>query len=71
MAEHQKAQELDPIKDHIGGELYFRRKWEAGRDLTVDQGGETGNQTQEIGTGQWNIESAWECPRRRLPSGSM
>ncbi len=45
MAEHQKAQELDPIKDHIGGELYFRRKWDLGRDLIVDQGGANGANT--------------------------
>jgi TolB-like protein/DNA-binding winged helix-turn-helix (wHTH) protein len=47
MAEHQKAQELDPIKDHIGGELYFRRKWDLGRDLTVDQGGANGANTSD------------------------
>jgi Tfp pilus assembly protein PilF len=48
MAEHQKAQELDPIKDHIGGELYFRRKWDLGRDLTVDQGGANGVKTADF-----------------------
>ena len=48
MAEHQKAQELDPIKDHIGGELYFRRKWDLGRDLTVDQGGANGVKTGDF-----------------------
>src|SRR5205085_4693734 len=42
MEEHQKAQELDPSKDHIGGELYFRRKWDLGRDLIIDQGGANG-----------------------------
>ena len=47
MAEHQKAQELDPIKDHIGGELYFRRKWDLGRDLTVEQGGANGANTRD------------------------
>ncbi len=47
MAEHQKAQELDPIKDHIGGELYFRRKWDLGRDLIVDQGGANGANTSD------------------------
>jgi TolB-like protein/tetratricopeptide (TPR) repeat protein len=48
MAEHQKAQELDPIKDHIGGELYFRRKWDLGRDLIVDQGGANGANTSDF-----------------------
>jgi TolB-like protein/DNA-binding winged helix-turn-helix (wHTH) protein/Tfp pilus assembly protein PilF len=47
MAEHQKAQELDPLKDHIGGELYFRRKWDLGRDLIVDQGGPNGVNTRD------------------------
>ena len=47
MAEHQKAQELDPIKDHIGGELYFRRKWDLGRDLTVNEGGANGVNTSD------------------------
>jgi TolB-like protein/DNA-binding winged helix-turn-helix (wHTH) protein/tetratricopeptide (TPR) repeat protein len=47
MAEHQKAQELDPIKDHIGGELYFRRKWDLGRDLIVEQGGANGGNTSD------------------------
>ena len=47
MAEHQKAQELDPIKDHIGGELYFRRKWDLGRDLSVHQGGANGANTED------------------------
>jgi TolB-like protein/DNA-binding winged helix-turn-helix (wHTH) protein len=47
MAEHQKAQELDPIKDHIGGELYFRREWDLGRDLIVDQGGANGANTSD------------------------
>jgi TolB-like protein/DNA-binding winged helix-turn-helix (wHTH) protein len=42
MEEHQKAQELDPSKDHIGGELYFRRRWDLGRDLIIDQGGANG-----------------------------
>jgi tetratricopeptide (TPR) repeat protein len=42
MEEHQKAQELDPSKDHIGGELYFRQKWDLGRDLIIDQGGANG-----------------------------
>ncbi len=47
MAEHQKAQELDPVKDHIGGELYFRRKWDLGRDLIVNQGGANGANTRD------------------------
>jgi TolB-like protein/DNA-binding winged helix-turn-helix (wHTH) protein len=47
MAEHQKAQELDPGKDHIGGELYFRRKWNLERDLIVDQGGANGANTSD------------------------
>jgi TolB-like protein/DNA-binding winged helix-turn-helix (wHTH) protein len=47
MAEHQKAQEFDPIKDHIGGELYFRRKWDLGRNLTLDQGGANGVNTSD------------------------
>ena len=47
MSEHQKAQELDPMKDHIGGELYFRRKWDLGRDLIVDQGGANGGNTSD------------------------
>jgi TolB-like protein/DNA-binding winged helix-turn-helix (wHTH) protein len=35
LREHQKAQELDPVVDHIGGELYFRQEWNLERDLGV------------------------------------
>lgn len=35
LREHQKAEELDPLVDHVGGELYFRRQWNLERDLGV------------------------------------
>jgi Tfp pilus assembly protein PilF len=39
LAEHQKAQALDPANDHLGGELYFRQQWNLERDLTAKLGG--------------------------------
>ena len=35
------------MKDHIGGELYFRRKWDLGRDLIVANGGANGGNTSD------------------------
>jgi serine/threonine protein kinase len=33
--QHQRAQELDPGNDHLGGELYFRQQWNLERNLAV------------------------------------
>jgi tetratricopeptide (TPR) repeat protein len=43
LQQHQRAQDLDPANDHIGGELYFRRQWDLNRDLAVTQGGPNGS----------------------------
>jgi TolB-like protein/DNA-binding winged helix-turn-helix (wHTH) protein len=43
LQQHQRAQDLDPANDHIGGELYFRRQWDPNRDLAVTQGGPNGS----------------------------
>jgi hypothetical protein len=52
LEQHQRAQELDPSNDHLGGELYFRQQWNLERNLTVAQGGPNG-WVNGVYTGGW------------------
>jgi len=52
LEQHQRAQELDPSHDHLGGELYFRKQWNLDRNLTVAQGGPNGS-VNGYNNGDW------------------
>ena len=52
LEQHQRAQELDPGNDHLGGELYYRQQWNLDRDLTVILNGPNGS-VNSSNTGDW------------------
>ena len=52
LEQHQRAQELDPGNDHLGGELYFRQQWNLDRNLTVSLAGPNGS-VNGYNNGDW------------------